>query len=144
MLLITGRKKEYENSGVFRNWGYHSKPCQKPTTVRYSYFFQFLRELQLNLDCCQVCVALTFWICLVRILVLSLDTLIHLSCFFSEEYLETIISSTSQIFIYSTFTVLQIIWLCINITFHTIGFWRWCITHRDIGFSDFVHRPDFS
>jgi hypothetical protein len=26
----------------------------------------------------------------------------------------------------------------------TIGFWRWCITHRDIGFSDFVHRPDFS
>jgi hypothetical protein len=25
-----------------------------------------------------------------------------------------------------------------------IGFWRWCITHRDIGFSDFVHRPDFS
>jgi hypothetical protein len=26
----------------------------------------------------------------------------------------------------------------------TIGFWRWCITHRNIGFSDFVHRPDFS
>jgi hypothetical protein len=26
----------------------------------------------------------------------------------------------------------------------TIGFWRWCITHRDIGFSNFVHRPDFS
>jgi hypothetical protein len=26
----------------------------------------------------------------------------------------------------------------------TIGFWRWCITHRDTGFSDFVHRSDFS
>jgi hypothetical protein len=26
----------------------------------------------------------------------------------------------------------------------TIGFRRWCITHRNIGFSDFVHRPDFS
>jgi hypothetical protein len=26
----------------------------------------------------------------------------------------------------------------------TIGFWWWCITHKDIGFSDFVHRPDFS
>jgi hypothetical protein len=26
----------------------------------------------------------------------------------------------------------------------TIGFWRWCITHRDIRFSDFVHRPDIS
>jgi hypothetical protein len=25
----------------------------------------------------------------------------------------------------------------------TIGFRRWCITHRNIGFSDFVHRPDF-
>jgi hypothetical protein len=24
----------------------------------------------------------------------------------------------------------------------TIGFRRWCITHRDTGFSDFVHRPD--
>jgi hypothetical protein len=23
----------------------------------------------------------------------------------------------------------------------TIGFWRWCITFRDIGFSDFIHRP---
>jgi hypothetical protein len=21
---------------------------------------------------------------------------------------------------------------------------RWCITHKDIGFSDFVHRPDIS
>jgi hypothetical protein len=30
-----------------------------------------------------------------------------------------------------------------NMTLHvdTIGFWRWCITHRDIGFSDSVHRP---
>jgi hypothetical protein len=26
----------------------------------------------------------------------------------------------------------------------TIGFRRWCITHRNIGFSDFVHRPNFS
>jgi hypothetical protein len=24
----------------------------------------------------------------------------------------------------------------------TIGFWRWCITRRETGFSDFVHRPD--
>jgi hypothetical protein len=24
----------------------------------------------------------------------------------------------------------------------SIGFWRWCITHRITGFSDFVHRPD--
>jgi hypothetical protein len=31
-----------------------------------------------------------------------------------------------------------------NFQVDTIGFWRWCITHRDIGFSDFVHRPDFS
>jgi hypothetical protein len=23
----------------------------------------------------------------------------------------------------------------------SIGFWRWCITHRITGFSDFVHRP---
>jgi hypothetical protein len=23
----------------------------------------------------------------------------------------------------------------------TIGFWRWCITFRDIGFSDSIHRP---
>jgi hypothetical protein len=23
----------------------------------------------------------------------------------------------------------------------TIGFWRWYITFRDIGFSDFIHRP---
>jgi hypothetical protein len=32
----------------------------------------------------------------------------------------------------------------IKVHVDTIGFWRWCITHRDIGFSDFVHRPDFS
>jgi hypothetical protein len=25
---------------------------------------------------------------------------------------------------------------------HSIGFWRWCITHRINGFSDFVHRLD--
>jgi hypothetical protein len=39
------------------------------------------------------------------------------------------------------------IWKCI-VWWHalmgvdTIGFWWWCITHRDTGFSDFVHRPD--
>jgi hypothetical protein len=27
---------------------------------------------------------------------------------------------------------------------NTIGFWRWCITHRDIGFSDFVRKPNIS
>jgi hypothetical protein len=39
-----------------------------------------------------------------------------------------------------------LIWLSTGTTLllDTIGFWRWCITHRDIGFSDFVHRPDFS
>jgi hypothetical protein len=32
-------------------------------------------------------------------------------------------------------------------TFHTldsIGFWRWCITHRIAGVFDFIHRPDFT
>jgi hypothetical protein len=24
----------------------------------------------------------------------------------------------------------------------SIGFLRWCITHRITGFSDFIHRPD--
>jgi hypothetical protein len=26
--------------------------------------------------------------------------------------------------------------------YSSIGFWRWCITHKITGFSDFVHRPD--
>jgi hypothetical protein len=26
----------------------------------------------------------------------------------------------------------------------SIGFWRWCITHRITGVSDFIHCPDFN
>jgi hypothetical protein len=29
-----------------------------------------------------------------------------------------------------------------NTVVDIVGFCRWCITHRDTGFSDFVHRPD--
>jgi hypothetical protein len=32
-------------------------------------------------------------------------------------------------------------WL-IGMCVDSIGFWRWCITHRINGYSDFVHRPD--
>jgi hypothetical protein len=30
----------------------------------------------------------------------------------------------------------------VSLLVDTIGFWRWCITHRDTGFLDFAHRPD--
>jgi hypothetical protein len=33
-------------------------------------------------------------------------------------------------------------WYGLNWNVDSIGFWRWCITHRITGFSDFVLRPD--
>jgi hypothetical protein len=33
---------------------------------------------------------------------------------------------------------------CMYFEVDSIGFWRWCITHRITGVSDFIHRPDFN